>query len=200
MKRAESLPFHFSRPEMNKQTWQHIIDGDRTTYASMYTEYFKKLFNYGRKFTIDETLIEDSIQEMFLDIWHKKEKMLEVDSFNSYFYSSFRFILFKKIKSAGKTVQSNEFEDEPEFSSEYLLIKRESDVALQQSLQAALTELTPRQREAIFLRFYEGLSYEEVAGILDISVKATYKIMARSLMVLKERMMLPLALIVLMLR
>jgi RNA polymerase sigma factor (sigma-70 family) len=189
-----------SRPEMNKQTWQHIIDGDRAAYASMYTEYFKKLFNYGRKFTIDETLIEDSIQEMFLDIWHKKEKMLEVDSFNSYFYSSFRFILFKKIKSAGKTVQSNDFDDEPEFSSEYLLIKRESDKALQQSLQAALAELTPRQREAIFLRFYEGLSYEEVAGILDISVKATYKIMARSLMVLKESMMLPLVLIVLLLR
>jgi RNA polymerase sigma factor (sigma-70 family) len=185
---------------MNKQTWQHIIDGDRAAYASMYTEYFKKLFNYGRKFTTDETLIEDSIQEMFLDIWHKKEKMLEVDSFNSYFYSSFRFILFKKIKSAGRTVQSNEFEDEPEFSSEYLLIKRESDVEMQRLLQAALTELTPRQREAIFLRFYEGLSYEEVAGILDISVKATYKIMARSLLVLKEKMMLPLALIVLLLR
>ena len=118
--------------------------------------------------------------------------MLEVNSFNSYFYSSFRFILFKKIKSAGKTVQSNEFEDEPDFSSEYLLIKRESDRAMQQSLQAALTELTPRQREAIFVRFYEGLSYEDVAAILNISVKATYKIMARSLSTLKENMMLPL--------
>ncbi len=185
---------------MDKQTWQNIIDGDTEAYASIYTDYFKKLFNYGRKFTTDETLIEDSIQEMFLDIWRKKEKMLEVDSFNSYFFSSFRFILFRKIKNVGKTVQSNEFEDEPEFSSEYLLIKKESDRELQQSLQHALSELTPRQREAVFLRFYEGLSYEEVAAILNISVKATYKIMARSLLTLKEKMMLPLILIILLLR
>ena len=186
--------------KMDKQTWQNIIDGDTEAYASIYTDYFKKLFNYGRKFTTDETLIEDSIQEMFLDIWRKKEKMLEVDSFNSYFFSSFRFILFRKIKNVGKTVQSNEFEDEPEFSSEYLLIKKESDRELQQSLQHALSELTPRQREAVFLRFYEGLSYEEVAAILNISVKATYKIMARSLLTLKEKMMLPLILIILLLR
>jgi RNA polymerase sigma factor (sigma-70 family) len=185
---------------MDKQTWQNIIDGDREAYASIYIDYFKKLFNYGRKFTTDESLIEDCIQEMFLDIWSKKEKMLEVDSFNSYFFSSFRFILFRKIKNAGKTVQSNEFKDEPEFSSEYLLIKRESDRNLQQTLQSALGELTARQREAIFLRFYEGLSYEEVATILNISVKATYKIMARSLLSLKEKMVLPVMFIILLLR
>jgi RNA polymerase sigma factor (sigma-70 family) len=185
---------------MDKQTWQHIIDGDTEAYTSIYTSYFRKLFNYGRKFTVDETLIEDCIQEMFLDIWNKKEKMLEVESYNSYFYSSFRFILFKKIKSSGRIVQSNEFEDEPVFSSEYILIQKESDRAVQQSLQAALSELTPRQREAIFLRFYEGLTYEEVAAILDISVKATYKIMARSLLSLKEKMMLPLMVVMLLIR
>jgi RNA polymerase sigma factor (sigma-70 family) len=184
---------------MDIQTWQNIIDGDKDAYAGIYIDYFKKLFNYGRKFTTDEALIEDSIQEMFLDIWNKKEKMLEVDSFNSYFFSSFRFILFKKIKNTGKTVQSSEFEDEPEFSSEYILIQKESDRELQQALQTALSELTPRQREAIFLRFYEGLSYEEVAAILNISVKATYKIMARSLLSLKEKMVLPLMFIILLL-
>jgi len=185
---------------MDKQTWQHIIDGDQEAYSRIYIGYFKKLFNYGRKFTTDGSLIEDCIQEMFLDIWNKKEKMLEVDSYNSYFFSSFRFILFRKMKNEGRTVQSNEFEDEPEFSSEYLLIKREADREMQQALQSALSELTPRQREAIFLRFYEGLSYEDVATILNISVKATYKIMARSLLTLKEHMVLPLVLVMALLR
>lgn len=184
---------------MDKQTWQNIINGDTEAYASIYISYFKKLFNYGRKFTTDETIIEDSIQEMFLDIWNKKEKMLEVESFNSYFFSSFRFILFKKIRSANKTVQSNEFEDEPEFSTEYIFIKKESERELGKNLQSALQELTPRQREAIFFRFYQGLSYEEVAAILDISVKATYKIMARSLLCLKENMAFPLVITILLL-
>jgi RNA polymerase sigma factor (sigma-70 family) len=179
---------------MDKQTWQNIIDGDREAYSRIYTDYFKKLFNYGRKFTTDETLIEDGIQEMFLDVWNKKEKMLEVESFNSYFFSAFRFILFKKIKAASKIVQSEAVEGEPEFSSEHVLIRKESDEQLQKRLQTALNALTPRQREAIFLRFYEGLSFEDIAAILNITVKATYKIVARSLLTLKESIVLPTAL------
>ncbi|MEJ7830747.1 MAG: sigma factor-like helix-turn-helix DNA-binding protein, partial [Segetibacter sp.] len=54
----------------------------------------------------------------------------------------------------------------------------------------ALKALTPHQREAIFLRFYQTLSYEEVAETLNISVKATYKIIARSLSALKESMLI----------
>src|SRR5687768_11725575 len=110
---------------MDKQTWENIINGDRDAYANIYIIYFKKLFNYGRKFTSDESLIEDSIQEMFLDIWTRREKMLGVESFNSYFFSSFRFILFKKIRTASKTIQNNEFDDEPVFSTEYIFIKKE---------------------------------------------------------------------------
>ena len=83
--------------------------------------------------------------------------------------------------------------DDPQFSAEINIIERETELVVQQSLQNAINELTPRQREAIFLRFYEGLSYEEVAEVLNISVKATYKIMARSLASLKDRLLLPLA-------
>ncbi len=74
------------------------------------------------------------------------------------------------------------------------------DTDVQQRLQAALDKLTARQREAIFLRFYEGLSYEEVAAVLKITVKATYKIMARSLTALKETLTLSLAALLVLLR
>jgi RNA polymerase sigma factor (sigma-70 family) len=62
------------------------------------------------------------------------------------------------------------------------------EASLRQRLELALRGLTGRQREAIYLRFYEGLSYQEVADLLGISVKATYKMMARALLHLKENM------------
>jgi RNA polymerase sigma factor (sigma-70 family) len=64
-------------------------------------------------------------------------------------------------------------------------------------VQEGLKALTSRQKEAIFLRFYEGLSFEEVATVLHISVKATYKIMARSLESLRNNITLSLANIIL---
>lgn len=173
---------------MDKQTWQAIIEGDREVYAGWYTAYFKKLFNYGRKFTGDTTLIEDAIQELFLDIWARRQQLLSIASPNSYIIASFRYILFKKIKQSGKQA------GEPLFDSHAMLIAQDSILneaehqELYRQLRSALDALTGRQREAIYLRFYEKLSYEEVAGILGISVKATYKIMARALERLKDKM------------
>jgi RNA polymerase sigma factor (sigma-70 family) len=176
---------------MDAQRLYHSIKDDPAAYAQWYKTYFKKLYNYGRKFTADTGLIEDSIQEVFLDIWKKKEKLLEVDSAHSYLFASFRYILLKKMKAAYRTIAAEAFAEEPDFYIEQKIIAGEADKAMQQKLQAAMNTLTPRQREAIFLRFYEGLSYEEVAAILDITVKATYKIMARSLLNLKDQLACP---------
>jgi RNA polymerase sigma factor (sigma-70 family) len=171
---------------MDKQIWQNILQGDHLAYKQLYYEYFKKFYNYGKKFTTDTALIEDSIQEVFLEIWNKKEKMMQIESPNSYFFSAFRFILLEKIQQSKRSIQANYSEEDIGFSPELQIIARETDRQLQQKLAEALVSLTPRQREAIFLRFYEGLSYEEVANVLNITVKATYKIMGRSLTSLKD--------------
>jgi RNA polymerase sigma factor (sigma-70 family) len=179
---------------------ENIINNDRDAYKEFYIEYFKKLYNYGRKFAIDTSYIEDAIQEVFLDLWANKHKLKNINSVNSYLFSSFRYILFKRIKAANNIISSEEFEGEPEFSVDHSIIRQEVAAELQAKLKKALEALTPRQREAIFLRFYQGLSYEEVAVVLNISVKATYKIMARSLSALKENMNVYTGLLVLILQ
>ena len=185
---------------MDQLFWQKIINGDKRAYENLYINYFKKFYNYGRKFTQDAVLIEDCIQELFLDIWSKKEKMLQVSAPNQYLFSSFRYVLFKKIKQSRQVVYKNDFDEEPEFSIDHAIIHHETGQELQAALQTALQALTSRQREAIFLRFYEGFSYEEVAAVLNITVKATYKIMARSLVSLKDHMPVPASLMLLLIR
>ena len=176
---------------MTNEELEYIIDSDPQAYKAFYTDYFKKLFNYGRKFTIDISLVEDAIQEVFLDLWTNRQKLKHISSVNSYLFSSFRYILLKRLKTEQKMVSSNTIDAEPEFSVDYTLINEETSKALHSQLSKALDTLTARQREAIFLRIYQNLSYEEVAVIMNISVKATYKIMARSLTTLRENMQLP---------
>lgn len=159
-------------------------------YEELYKLYFKKLFNYGRKFTKDLYLLEDSIQEVFLDAWKRRQRSVQIHSVNSYYFSSFRYILFKKIQHATNTATYEDQSGEPEFNIEQRLIALETTNEQYLKVQQALQALTSRQREAIFLRFYEGLSFEEVAEVMNITVKATYKIMARSLAVLKDNVSL----------
>jgi RNA polymerase sigma factor (sigma-70 family) len=172
---------------MINKDWEHIVN-DSASYAKLYTDYYRKFYNYGKKFTTNTSLIEDSIQEVFLDIWVKRFRLLQITSINSYFFSAFRYVLLRKIKEDRKIVCSEVFETEPAFSADSLLINEELNSELRLRLSNAFQALTPHQREALFLRFYQDLSYEEVAHVLNITVKATYKIMARSLAALKDHM------------
>jgi RNA polymerase sigma factor (sigma-70 family) len=172
---------------MDNPVFKHIMNGDIEAYSGLYKEYYKRFYNYGRKFTTNTYLIEDSIQEVFLDLWNRREKLSHVDSPNFYLYSSFRYVLIRKIRQHEKMVFSQSADEDYEFSGEHVIVNNELSEELQLKLRKAIKTLTGRQLEAIFLMYYEGLSYKEVASILNISVKATYKIMARSLLALKEK-------------
>ena len=133
-------------------------------------------------------MIEDAINDVFTMVWKNRQRLSAIKSPQSYLFSSFRHSLFKKL-----ALQQKKFihpisgePEEIEFSIESIIIERETDDHLRERIEKALTTLTSRQREAIFLRFYEGVPYAEIATIMNVSVKASYKIMARALAELKD--------------
>lgn len=186
---------------MEKERWINIGNGNKEDYSEAYIFYYKRLYNYGRKFTDDIAMIEDAINEIFIMIWNNRQSLHAVHSPQSYIFTSFRNNIFLKIKSS-RLISSNdtEYDAEIQFSIESIIIQRETDEELKHQLENALQQLTPRQREAIFLRFYEGLSYIEIAGIMNISVKATYKLMARALNEMKDILSVSMYLLVVMLK
>ena len=167
---------------MEKERWKYIEQGDIHVYSETYIFYYKKLYNYGRKFTDNVTVIEDAIQSIFVTLWKDREKLAKIHSPHTYIFYSFRNHIFKEKRHLKRVDFDSE---EHEFAIDDLIVNAEGTDALNKRLGKALASLTARQREAIFLRFYEGLSFEEVGQILNISVKATYKLVARSLLNLK---------------
>lgn len=172
---------------MENEQWVNIGNGNKEDYSEVYIFYYKKLYNYGRKFTDDIALIEDVINEIFIIIWTNRKSLHNIQSPHSYIFTSFRNNIFQKIKSS-RLISPNdtEYEAEIQFSVDSVIIQKETDEELKRQLERALGQLTARQREAIFLRFYEGLSYAEIADIMNISVKSTYKLMARALNEMKD--------------
>jgi RNA polymerase sigma factor (sigma-70 family) len=82
-------------------------------------------------------------------------------------------------------------DDNLEFSAEFQLIQEQSSIEQRQQLTDALSQLTTRQREAVYLKFYERLTYEEIAEMMSLTVKSTYKLIARSIEMLRKTMRLP---------
>lgn len=170
---------------MEKERWNDIKQGNIAAYSETYVFYYTKLYNYGKKFTDNTALIEDAIQAVFINVWKDRNKLDSVYAPNSYIFCAFRNYIFKekqKLRKKGVPVE------EEEFAVDHFILYKEATLALNKRMQRALEQLSPRQREAIFLRFYEALSYEEVAQIMHISVKGTYKLIARSLIKLKTEL------------
>ena len=174
---------------IEQNLWRKISKGDKKIYAEVYRGLFPRFYNHGRKFTSDTLLIEDAAQEALILLWERREKLPGIKNVETYYYAVYRNNLFAAIRKQQLLAGEQELPETPEFSIESVIISSESEVSRSVELQTALKALTSRQLEAIFLRFYEGFSYEELAGMLDITVKATYKIVGRALTQLKENML-----------
>ena len=186
---------------LENEVWTRVGSGDHDAFGQLYVFYYRRLYNYGRKMTADIALLEDALQETLVSVWTGRERLHMVQKPHSYLLQTFRFIIFRKLRRDRKVLSLEDAEPgEPDFGREEMFIRGDLQSEVRQRLGQALQTLTSRQREAIFLRFYEGLSYEEVAGIMGISVKATYKIMSRALLQLKETLSLPVLTILLLIR
>lgn len=173
--------------EIDKDIWLQIETGNELAYEKMYAYYYKRFYIYGRKITVHLDTIEDAIQEIMIFIWHNRSSLSGIKHPAAYFYTSFRNLMVNKLKTRGQIVSDEFIKEETTASSEHSIISKEESIEIKTRLQKASGFLTARQSEAIFLRFYEELSYEEVAEVMGITVKATYKIMARALTELRNK-------------
>lgn len=179
--------------ETSVPEWNSFKGGDWNAYRQLYNIHFKALNNYGYKFTRDVSLIEDAVHDLFVNLWARREKLGNPVSVKNYLYKSLRNLLFRKMETQQRFVKIEADEDYPfnfEVSFDTVFIEDESKKDLQRKLKEAIQTLSARQQEIIYLRFYEGLSYEEAADIMNLNVTSTYKLLYKAIGKLQERVRL----------
>jgi RNA polymerase sigma factor (sigma-70 family) len=168
--------------------WINFKQGSEKALAAIYSLYFNQLYDYGFKFSQDSNLVEDCIQELFIKLIRNKKNLAIPNSVKGYLIVALRSQLLDKIKQTDKA-RFIELDDALEFklelNPESAIIKKEQLDENELNLHLALDTLTSRQREAIFLKYQEGLAYPEIAQILSLSQKATYKLIARGIQALR---------------
>ena len=186
--------------ETSYMEWNSFKAGDWNAYMQLYNTHFKALNNYGYKFTRDVSLIEDTVHDLFVNLWAKRTQLGDPVSVKNYLYKSLRNLLFRKIEKQQRFVNIDADEDYPfnfEVSFDNVLIQDESEKALQKKIRDAVQSLPARQQEIVYLRFYEGLSYEEIADIMNLNISSTYKLLYKAIAKLQEKIKLADLLIVL---
>jgi RNA polymerase sigma factor (sigma-70 family) len=175
----------------DQQIWQMFQVGHEPSFKILFERYNQLLFNYGFKFTQDEAIIEDSIQALFVKFWCNRENLSTDVAVKNYLYKAFRRTLVKKIEqSLRRTEVTNSSVDYLPFTIELphdlTIIRQERATKVRDRLDQALQQMTARQREIIHLRFFEELPYTDIAEIMGLSTKDTYKLYYRALDSLKK--------------
>jgi len=161
--------------------WNAFKQGDWDAFTALYGEFYELLNNYGRKFTRDEDLVHDVVHDLFVRIWTTRQRLGQPVSVKNYLYKAFRSTLFRKIQSLSKFV---ELEGEGGgFTVNFIpdASFRQEEQELRKQVIEMVNTLPARQQEIIFLRFYEGMSYEEISVIMDINMSSTYKLLYKAL-------------------
>jgi RNA polymerase sigma factor (sigma-70 family) len=169
--------------------WDAFRAGSLEAFTALYNTHVRALYGYGRKFTPDADLVEDCIQDLFVDLWKKREGLGPTDSAKYYLFAALRNRIIRHRQTAAKWSAEafpEEYEFEITLSPEVSLINDQVTQEQRLYLEQALGKLTRRQREAVYLKFFEGLSYDEVARVMQLELRSVYNLVSKAIETLKH--------------
>ena len=169
------------------ELWQSFKSGDKASFALIYQKFFPYLYSCGLKVGVEQDIVKDAIQDLFVYLWNHRDNLSDTNSIKYYLRTS----MIRRIVRATNASPSNLGADaiaitEFESSTEAAIITEETSKERKEQLLAAMRALTKRQREAVRLKFYHNLKNEEIAQRMSIKVEAVYNLISKSLVVLKK--------------
>ncbi|MBS1600545.1 MAG: sigma-70 family RNA polymerase sigma factor [Bacteroidetes bacterium] len=168
------------------ELWESFRRGNKEAFASLFRKYYGQMFLFGSKFIGEKQLLEDAIQELFLELWQSKSQT-PVYSVKAYLLKSLKYKLLKLIKANDQRRALQDPNDSYfEWSHENFIIEQQESEEKKQLMLMALAQLTNRQKEIIYLKYYQNLSYEEISDIMNINYQVARNLLYQSIKALKK--------------
>lgn len=166
-----------------------IQQGDENALAALMRLYYKDLFSYASRFTRDNTIIKDCIQEVFISLWQRRETAPRI--------LAPRYYLLRATKNRVlKTLYKNNhlsLEDMTathdsyyEFSIEQVIIDRQRNEERAIRLKALISQLTKKQKEIIYLKYYQFLDHRQIAELMNLNQQSVYNLLHEAIRKLRE--------------
>ncbi len=156
---------------------------DNTEYKEyIYKTYVNTLYDYGRTSGFNHDHCMDAIHDVFVKLFTNMPN-IATDKIKPYLFICLKNRLID-LHRLNKLVLYEEL-DETLFSLELCIqdtyITHEEERILKHQLHRLLKDLTPKQQEILYLRYFQELEYEDIAKIMHISAESSRKLVYRTI-------------------
>lgn len=175
-----------------KKVWDELRNDNSEALNKLFYKFYDDLYFYGTKFCNDNDQITDSIQEVFIYLWESRKTLSNVSHVKAYIFKIFRNNIFKaKAKPIFHTlfpykeqINCKDFE----ISQEDLIVEQELNSIRSELIMNILNELTPKQREILYLKYYCNMNNTEISDALSIEKQSVSNLLNRSFHLLRKKL------------
>lgn len=171
--------------------WHRLIEGEEAAFSVLFERYYATLLGYGKSFISDPDRVQDCIQDVFADVWLYRSSLNETVCVKAYLLSCVRKRIARfhtRDHIFRHTAPLDDVDFSISFTVEDRLIANEETATRVHQLNRQLNALPPRQKEALFLRYHQGLNTDQIAEILNINYQSANNLLHRGLVQLRREL------------
>lgn len=175
---------------IEQNLWLSFKEGEKKAFEHVFNAYYDELYRYGLKLSKDKELVKDSIQDLFLKLWKIRDKLKGIEIIRPYLLRSLRNQIIDNIKLKNSSDFSldeklTDLIDLNYYSDDFNTNEKITD-EVKAKVILALNNLKPTQKEIIYLRYFEELSYETIAIVMEMNIQSVRNSVYKAITVLKE--------------
>jgi len=178
------------------KNWKLLVEGEKQGLYTCFNLFYDDLYRFGLSLYRDPELIKESIQNLFIELWAIRDKLANVGNIQQYVFTIYKRIIYK--------THQKSFSNDPDLklpleevdeemlsvkSYESILIASQEDEYLKKRLKYALAKLTPRQKEIILMRYFECLSFKDIAHKTLLTERTVYNTLHSAISALRENLL-----------
>jgi RNA polymerase sigma factor (sigma-70 family) len=182
----------------DQQLWLRFQQGDETAFRQLHQQHIQHLLNYGLRLHSSLQGVEDSIQDVFIELWQYRANLTQPDCVRFYLLKALRNRLRAQYRrdqpfvsgwdDDGEQAGQSRLPFHTEPSAEEQLIALDIDFERKVLIHQTLQTLTPRQREIIYLRYFNDLTYEQICEVMQINYQTARTQIYKALKLIRKNL------------
>ena len=171
-----------------EELWIRALKGDANAFRDIHRALFKGLYNYALKLLQDGDLASDAVQDLFVKIWVRRDGIGPVQKIKPYFFTALRRQVLNQLRNLHlRELQITGLpRPDIDFSPEEIVVRNEEYETLQQKIVLLLNELPRRQKEVIYLRYFEEMDNTQIAEVMGIHYQSVLNLTQKALQKLRS--------------